>query len=151
MSGAPGAEDALRFLLDNGLGTGLDGPQGLADSAQWATGAINPTAVPSFADNWNIALSTMALLAYLEGADRQNLFFANLPEVQAALNSVFVAGDYNGDGFVNSADYAYWRGTVGSINSLAADGNNDGIVNAADYVGLRKSDGLQRSTGSKQR
>lgn len=138
MSGAPGAEDALRFLLDNGLGTGLDGPQGLADSAQWATGAINPTDVPSFADNWNIALSTMALLAYLEGADRQNLFFANLPEVRAALNSVFVAGDYNGDGLVNSADYAYWRGTVGSINSLAADGNNDGIVNAADYVTWRK-------------
>jgi Dockerin type I domain len=138
MSGAPGAEDALRFLLDNGLGTGLDGPQGLADSAQWATGAANPTDVPSFADNWNIALSTMALLEYLEGANRQSLFFANLPEVQAALNSVFVAGDYNGDGFVNSADYTYWRATAGSINSLAADGNNDGVVNAADYVTWRK-------------
>ena len=39
MAGRRGAEDALRFLLDNGLGNGLDGPQGLADSAQWATGA----------------------------------------------------------------------------------------------------------------
>jgi hypothetical protein len=138
MAGAPGAEDAVRFLLDNGLGTGLDGPQGFADWALWPTGAANPTSVPSFADNWNIALSTMALLAYLDGADRQNLFFANLPEVQAALNTVFVAGDYNGDGLVNSADYTYWRGTVGSINSLAADGNNDGVVNAADYVIWRK-------------
>ena len=138
MSARTGTEDALRFLLDNGLGTGLDGPQGLADSAQWATGAANPTDVPSFADNWNIALSTMALLAYLDGADRQNLFFANLPEVQAALNTVFVAGDYNGDGFVNSADYTSWRGAIGSINSLAADGNNDGVVNAADYVIWRK-------------
>ena len=138
MSGAPGAEDALRFLLDNGLGTGLDGPQGLADSAQWATGAANPTSVPSFADNWNITLSTTALLEYLDGANRQNLFFANLPEVQAALDSVFVAGDYNGDGIVNSADYDYWRSTVGSINSLAADGNNNGVVDAADYVIWRK-------------
>ncbi len=42
MAGAPGAEDALRFLLDNGLGNGLDGPLGLADSAQWATGSAEP-------------------------------------------------------------------------------------------------------------
>ena len=62
LAGAPGADDALRYLLDNGLGSGLDGPLGLADSAQWATGAANPTDVPSFADNWNITLSTMALI-----------------------------------------------------------------------------------------
>jgi len=138
MAGAPGAEDALRFLLDNGLGTGLDGPLGLADSAQWATGAANPTSVPSFADNWNITLSTMALLEFLEGPNRQSLFFANLPEVQAALNSVFIAGDFNGDGVVTASDYAYWRGTVGAINSLAADANNNGLVDAADYVIWRK-------------
>jgi hypothetical protein len=138
MAGAPGAEAALRFLLDNGLGTGLDGPLGLADSAQWATGALNPTSVPSFADNWNIALSTMALLNYLEGPDRQSLWFANLPEVKAALDTVFIAGDYNGDGAVNSADYGYWRSTLGQINSLAADGSNNGLVDAADYVTWRK-------------
>jgi hypothetical protein len=138
MAGAPGADVALRFLLDNGLGNGLDGPQGLADWALWPTGALNPTSVPSFADNWNITLSTMALLEYLEGANRQSLFFANLPEVKAALDSVFVAGDYNGDGLVNSVDYNYWRGTLGSVNSLAADGSNNGVVDTADYVIWRK-------------
>src|SRR5262249_14941049 len=94
-----------------------------------------------FADNWNITLSTMALLAYLDGTDRQNLFFANLPEVKAALDSVFLAGDYTGNGVVDAADYAYWRSTLGSINSLAADGNNNGVVDAADYVIWRKSAG----------
>jgi len=134
MAGAPGSENALRFLLDNGLVNGLDGVLGLADSAQWAAGAANPTAVPSFADNWNITLSTLALMAYLDGNDRTNLFFANLPEVKAALDTVFVAGDYNGNGVVDMADYNYWRSTLGSINSLAADGNNNGVVDAADYI-----------------
>jgi hypothetical protein len=139
MAGAAGSDAALRFLLDNGLGNGLDGPQGLADWALWSTGATNPSSVPSFADNWNIALSTMALLNFLDGANSQSRFFANLPEVKAALNTVYIAGDYNGDGIVNSADYTYWRTTLASINSLAADGNNNGVVDTADYVTWRKN------------
>jgi hypothetical protein len=138
MAGGPGVEAALRFLLDNGLVTGLDGPLGLADSAQWATGAANPSTVPSFADNWNMTLSTMSLLEYLEGPNRQSLFFANLPEVRAALDTVFIAGDFNGNGFVDAADYNYWRTTFASINSLAADGSNNGVVDASDYVLWRK-------------
>jgi hypothetical protein len=139
MAGGAGAEAALRFLLDNGLGNGLDGPQGLADSAQWVTGAANPTSVPSFADNWNVTLSTMALLEYLEGSNRASLNFANLPEVKAALDTVFKAGDYTGNGVVDLADHNYWRATFGSINSLAADGNNNGVVDAGDYIVWRRN------------
>jgi hypothetical protein len=49
---------------------------------------------------------------------------------------VTVAGDYNGDGLVDAADYTVWRDADGStaIPSAGADGNGDGLVNAADLT-----------------
>jgi hypothetical protein len=145
MAGAEGAEEALRFLLDNGLGGGLDGPLGLADSAQWATGAANPTVVPSFADNWNMALSTMALLEFLDGPDRASLLFAELPEVGAALDTVFIDGDMNGNGVTNAADLAIWRGGFG-ISSNASpsigDADGDGKVDGADFLRWQRGLGI---------
>jgi T5SS/PEP-CTERM-associated repeat protein len=50
-----------------------------------------------------------------------------------------LAGDYNGDGSVNAADYTVWRNTLGQSGlALAADGtgasgNPDGIVDRLDY------------------
>ncbi len=44
------------------------------------------------------------------------------------------AGDYNGDGAVDAADYTVWRDTQNQTGAgLAADGNNDGTVDALDY------------------
>ena len=43
-------------------------------------------------------------------------------------------GDYNGDGFVGTADYTVWRNTLGSTSDLRADGNGDGVVNSLDYA-----------------
>lgn len=49
---------------------------------------------------------------------------------------VTLAGDYNGDGLVDAADYTVWRDADGStvIPSASADGNGDGFVNAADLA-----------------
>jgi hypothetical protein len=46
---------------------------------------------------------------------------------------VALAGDYNRDGVVNTADYTLWRDTRGSTTDLRADGNGDGVVDQADH------------------
>jgi hypothetical protein len=57
-----------------------------------------------------------------------------------------LAGDYNRDGMVDSADYSVWRRFAGintRTNSIfpiaSADGNADGRVDSADYIIWRKS------------
>ncbi|MCG8510412.1 MAG: hypothetical protein MI741_14400, partial [Rhodospirillales bacterium] len=59
-----------------------------------------------------------------------------------------LAGDYNGDGAVDSADYTIWRDTLGSTTYLRADGNNNGSVDLGDYTLWRNNFGAQLSSVS---
>ena len=46
-------------------------------------------------------------------------------------------GDYNGDGFVDAADYILWRKTFNKTVlpfGVGADGNTDGTINDGDYT-----------------
>lgn len=46
-------------------------------------------------------------------------------------------GDYNGDGFVDAADYTVWRDTDGTLVTFAyegADGDGSGLIDAGDYA-----------------
>ncbi|QDV72521.1 PEP-CTERM sorting domain-containing protein [Botrimarina mediterranea] len=45
-----------------------------------------------------------------------------------------VAGDFNGDGVVDAADYTVWRDTEGSNTDLRADADADGVIGAGDYA-----------------
>jgi hypothetical protein len=47
-------------------------------------------------------------------------------------------GDYNGNHFVDAADYLLWRKSFGSRANLTADGNNDGVITEADYTYWRQ-------------
>lgn len=59
----------------------------------------------------------------------QALFDGTDTQVQVVL-----AGDYNGDGMVNVADYTVWRNSLGQTGGgLPADGDGSGTVDAADY------------------
>ena len=54
-----------------------------------------------------------------------NAFRVNLEPTQA--------GDYNGDGVVNAADYTLWRDTWLQFGDFPADGDGDGFVGNSDY------------------
>ncbi|MEM6852876.1 MAG: PEP-CTERM sorting domain-containing protein [Planctomycetota bacterium] len=48
--------------------------------------------------------------------------------------STLLAGDYNGNGEVDAADYTVWADNFGSMIDLDADGNGNGVIDAADYT-----------------
>jgi hypothetical protein len=45
-----------------------------------------------------------------------------------------LAGDFNGNGTVDAADYVVWRDAIGSTTTLAADGDDDGDVDQHDFT-----------------
>lgn len=57
---------------------------------------------------------------------------AAVPWVQVQVD---LAGDFNGDGRVDAADYSTWRDTLAQTGSgLAADGNGDQAVDTEDFM-----------------
>ncbi|TWT32305.1 hypothetical protein KOR34_40670 [Posidoniimonas corsicana] len=46
-----------------------------------------------------------------------------------------LAGDFNGDGVVDAADYTVWRDNLGGDDAIFfGNSNNDGVIDAADYA-----------------
>jgi Right handed beta helix region len=58
---------------------------------------------------------------------------AILIDPNACPSCLGAAGDYDGNGLVNQADYEVWRAAFGTANP-SADGNRNGTVDAADYT-----------------
>jgi len=61
-----------------------------------------------------------------------------------------LAGDYNGNGVVDAADYTVWQDSFGDMvaEGTAADGNGDGIINAADYTVWQDNFGNELSSSA---
>lgn len=61
-----------------------------------------------------------------------------------------IVGDYNGDGFVNIADYTVWRDNLGSDASEFAPGSRDplnaGVVSADDYASWKSNFGASSAS-----
>ncbi|HEY4233510.1 MAG TPA: endonuclease [Lacipirellulaceae bacterium] len=68
----------------------------------------------------------------LPGAQNQTLTLTLIANVIATI----LAGDYNGDGIVDAADYTVWRDTLGQTVASAhdgADGDGDMMIGPNDY------------------
>jgi hypothetical protein len=80
-------------------------------------------------DGETVRVRTYSPLLGIERTDPQWSFEFKISD----LPSNTIAGDFNGDGFVDAADYALWRDTLGSSTNLAADADGNGMVNLLDY------------------
>ena len=58
-------------------------------------------------------------------------------------------GDFNGDGVVDTADYAVWRENLGGaeVDGVLSGNGNGGVVDASDYEIWRSNYGATRSSG----
>jgi hypothetical protein len=71
-------------------------------------------------------------------------------QVTIQVRSVGVAGDYNGNGAVDAADFVAWRKTLGMnvTQGSGADGNSSGVIDAGDYNVWRLNFGATTGQGA---
>lgn len=81
-------------------------------------------------------------------ADLNNNLKLDAGEPSATTMTIPNSADYNGDGSIDTGDYAVWRDTLGSQTDLAADGNANGVVDAGDYRHWRNQYGQAASGGA---
>jgi Tol biopolymer transport system component len=75
-----------------------------------------------------------------------------LYSIQTTTSIAPLAGDYNGNGIVDIADYTIWRDTLGSTIDLRANGDNNGAstgkIDQADYTFWRSHFGTHAGSGA---
>ncbi len=126
-SGALGLGGTLQIALINGFAPAAGQSFNLFD---WAavSGTFNTLALPALAGlSWNTSqLYTTGVLS---------------------LASTVLAGDYNGNGLVDAADYVVWRTNQGTTNALPNDPIG-GTIGAAQYNQWRSHFGQSSGSGS---
>ena len=78
---------------------------------------------------------------WLAGSGNAQIYLDNVTHnPNGLITPGYIPGDFDGDGLVNSADYATWRTTFGQTVTpwTNADGNGDGHIDMGDYVLWRK-------------
>ena len=104
---------------------------------QWNTSSNNK----AIRDTYNYFSTNDNIWRVLSGGPNGSFDFSFLADVP-------LAGDYNGDGAVDAADYTIWRDSFGQMgDNLAADGNGDKIVDALDYMLWKNGFGTTSAAG----
>ena len=106
-----------------------------ADYYDPATGASSADAVRH--EGVFFGPATVTMYTGIPGVAFDNLVMGDAPaDVGLASAAPSCAGDINGDGFTNAADFTILAGNFGSSvpPNTGGDLNGDGVVNAADFV-----------------
>jgi dockerin type I repeat protein len=168
-----GSSNSLDYYEINSAGGGLvasnfngirgDGglPAGNGSGNGWELGGSNSST--SLTEAYLTGQSTIAAAAaglpigsiYNTGANSQDLQFTyytndSVQHIGMVEYVTSVLPDFNGNGFVDAADYVVWRknnGRVGGATLSQGDANGDGNVNSTDYNLWRASFGLAAGSG----
>jgi hypothetical protein len=117
-------------------GGGASGFIGSVNGAENFTGVIDELAI------WNRALSQAEIDQHVAAALAGMRYFASGPAP--------IAGDYNGNGIVDAADYVVWRKALGQTVApgTGADGDGDRTIGMGDYSLWKGRFGSTSVTGS---
>jgi type II secretory pathway pseudopilin PulG len=108
-----------------------DGSIGFMLSSLHATDELGGSGAPPY-PQWLMKEATPGNGGFpIAGAEAATLI------ITYSIASDFLAGDFDGNGYVDAEDYATWKSQFGlSVEpaGIGADGNSDGVVNLADYT-----------------
>ena len=121
-----------------------------------STAAVDLNSLIDPAGGW--VLTSAATISDTDWIAGNGLFDPDGPGGQAAYDRMFLlqlpqlAGDYNGNGAVDAADYTVWRDTLGSTTDLRANGDNTGAstgkIDQADYIIWKSNFGSMAGSGA---
>jgi hypothetical protein len=134
-------QDALAFPAGDGSGNGWEQGDGsssnlLVESFLDGFSSVEPGAVISLGNAFVPSVFGV-------GVDADLAFEYHIPGQPNTVNGIVkyitstaVAGDYNGDGVVNAADYTVWRNSLGQTVTpgSGADGSSNGVIDTDDYT-----------------
>ena len=142
----------------NGLALAQFDRYTLAGAAQLAgTLDIDLGYVPATGDTFNILSAAGgvagAFTSVLQpvGLPSGLLFKVQYQPTLVQLTAVnFLAGDYNGNGVVDAADFVVWRNSLGAavVEFSGADGNGNGLIDQPDYDVWRGHFGTTLGSGA---
>ncbi|HJQ80321.1 MAG TPA: choice-of-anchor Q domain-containing protein, partial [Lacipirellulaceae bacterium] len=150
-----GPEQIIRFFQDDNTTGQAEASHGFVDLIRIYDHALNAEEVATLGDPQPILLPPYDQrgdgFARIVDGDGVNGPWLDMGafEAQSVLTND-LAGDYNGNGTVDAADYVVWRKTISMNvpNGSGADGDGDGVVDLGDHGVWRENFGQTQTAAA---